>query len=494
MGDTCAAIDLGSNSFHLVIARLHDGGHLDIVDRHKEQVRLAAGLDSADRLTEPAQRRAIACLERFRERLEDIPARQIRVVGTNTLRVARNRTEFLRRAEAALGHPVAVISGREEARLIYQGVMRDHEGAGRTLVVDIGGGSTELALGVGGPPELTDSLYMGCVSWTRRFFRDGRVDPLRRRQAVDAARLELRSVRRQYRDRGWQVALGSSGTIKALDAVLLENNMSLRGITAEGLERLWRRIFEAGGVDRLTLVGLSENRRDVIIGGLAVLTGVFESLHLQAMTVSASALREGLLVDLIGRSGASDTREATVGMLLRRAGADPEQSARVADAATELMAQVAEPWGLTERHGRLLRWAGRLHEIGRSVAFSGHHKHGAYLIAHSDLPGFSREEQRLVAALVLGHRGKLSAERLIEASVPYWDPSLFRLVALLRISVMLHRGRSGRPKPPLVMEADGPLLSLRFPEGTLNGHPLTRLDLGREVAQLRHLGFMLAVG
>lgn len=489
---TIAAVDLGSNSFHLVVARL-EGHDFGVLDRVKDTVRLAGGLDSRGRLTATAQTHALECLRAFGERLRDLPPGSVRAVGTNTLRQAQNASVFLTRAARELGHPIEIISGREEARLIYLGVSRDIQVPGRRLVVDIGGGSTELALGEGPEPLLADSLYMGCVSWSLRFFPEGELKREGMRKAVTAARLELEGVSDRYRARGWDLAIGSSGTALAVERILKESGLSPDGITPAGLKRLRGLLVETGRVGRLRLPGLQRDRRPVLPGGVALLSALVESLGIKRLTTSQSALREGVLVDLIGRFRHEDVREATIGGLADRFGCDPGQAARVTATALSLFDQVARDWFLDDAPWRpLLAWAARVHELGLFIAWPGYHKHGAYVLAHADLPGFSRHEQEVLAALVLAHRGKLDAERLAELC-PDLPPGLLRVAVLLRLACRLHRSRGPRPLPPITLTASGNALQLAFPEGELALRPLTRADLAEEALALSRAAFSLQV-
>ena len=493
MPQPVAAIDLGSNSFHLVAAEVRDDGALQIVDRLKDPVRLAAGLDAQRMLDGASQERALACLRRFGQRLAEVPRGAVRAVGTNTLRQARNRERFLVRAQEALGHPIEIVSGREEARLIYLGVGRDLEQDGPRLVVDIGGGSTELAVGTGAEPQMVDSLYMGCVSWTMRFFPDGRIHADRMDAAVNAARMELSALKRRYRGAEWDVVLGSSGTIKAVDNLLRENNLGPDGITAEGLARLRTRLIKAGRIRELYLQGLSDTRREVLAGGLAVLIAVVESLRIEQMAASQSALREGLLVDLMGRMSDADTRELTVAALQRRYGVDVDQAGRVAKTARLAASAVSTGWSLDERHVRLVSWAAQLHEVGTAIAFAGHHKHGAYILEHADMPGFTRRDQRALSLLVRGHRGKFHPQDLAQLSQLEDDGgrAIIRLALLLRVAACLHRTRSPRPRPRLQATIKDDLLHLVFPDGYLGEHPLTVMDLDATTNAFRKAGLEL---
>ncbi|MCC6748943.1 MAG: exopolyphosphatase [Deltaproteobacteria bacterium] len=491
-GDTIAGVDLGSNSFHLIVARVV-GGHFDVLDRRRERVLLGAGLDDERRLTADAETRALDCLSRFRQRLRDLPPAMVRAVGTNTLRQARDARAFLRRARRALGHPIEVISGREEARLTYLGVAHDlAEEHGRRLVVDIGGGSTEVILGERFEPQLTDSLYMGCVGYTQRFFPTGRIGRAEFAQAEIAAGQELQPIQRPYGAMGWRTCVGSSGTIVTIGQILRATGWAERDVTLKGLRKLKKALLVAGHVRRLKLPLLHAERASVLPGGLAILCAVFDALGIEAMRPSSGALREGLLYDLLGRIRHEDIRDQTVRRFCERYQVDLEQAARVEATALACLERVALPWSLFDPSARrALSWAARLHEAGLSVAHAGYHKHGAYLISNADLPGFSRDGQALLSALVRGHRRKLPRP-LTPGASPELARQTLRLCVLLRLAVLLHRDRGPRPAPQLTLVPKKESLTVVFPPGWLEEHPLTRADLEEETARLRVVGFKLS--
>ena len=490
--DTVAAVDLGSNSFHLVVARRVEDD-LQILDRSRERVALAEGLDEKKRLTEEAQTRALECLSRFGERLRGMPRDSVRAVGTSALRVARNAHGFLDQANAALGHPVEIIPGPEEARLIYLGVAHDVSGNGHLrLVVDIGGGSTECILGRRFDARRTDSLHMGCVHWSMRFFPGGVLSEEAMNRAVIAARLEVRSLEAAYREAGWEECLGSSGTIVNVEAILRENAWSDGGITDKGLRRLRKAIAAAGNTGKLDLPGLQPDRVGVIAGGVAILTAVFEGLGIERMRASQGALREGVLYDLLGRIRHEDVRFRTIRTLAERFAVDREQGERVRKTAHDLFAQVAKEWNLSdEEDDRMLAWASRLHEIGLAISYSGHHKHGAYLVENSQMPGFSREDQLALASLIGAHRRKPMIEKM-ETLPPAMQKTTLRLCLLLRLAVLLNRGRTADAAPRIAMEVGKSGYALRFPSGWLEANPLLRADLEEEARQLRALGLEAA--
>lgn len=489
---TVAAVDLGSNSFHLVVARLVHG-RLDVVDRLREPVRLAAGLDEDGRLDEDAKERALACLARFGQRLQDLPAGTVRAVGTNTLRRAREAGDFHQRAHEALGHPIEIISGSEEARLVYLGVAQDtHDDSSRRLVIDIGGGSTELVIGEGYDPIEANSLYMGCVSYSRSFFPTGKLTPKAFERAVLAARMELEPIERRYRELSWEKAIGSSGTALAIAAILQGQGWSKRGITREGLIALRQELLSCRRMDELRLPGLSANRAPVLPGGLAILIAAFEALGIDEMATSTWALREGLLHDLLGRFGEDDARDRTVEGFARRYHVDLAQADRVERTAASFLAQVSDSWSLDdELAGKLLGWAARLHEIGLTIAHAGYHRHGAYLVENSEMPGFARGDQALLAALIGRHRRKLVREELPPAPPGLKNKAVLRVLVLLRLAVLLNRSRSHEPLPLFRLEARKAWLALRFPEGWLDERPLTRADLEEEAERLAAVGIEL---
>ena len=489
MSAQLAAIDLGSNSFHMIVARVDDEGRLSIVDRIKSPVRLAAGLDASGNITAAAADRALGCLGRFAERLAGFSSTAVRAVGTNTLRRARNRLDFLELAQETLGHRIDIISGTEEARLIYTGVSTAFDLPGRRLVIDIGGGSTELILGQDVPEQLT-SRFMGCVSWSERFFGGGVVTREAMDTAINTARQQLGGVMRGMRETGWQHALGSSGTIKAIEAMMMASGQTADGVTREGLEALATRLIDLRRTEKFLLPGLPEHRRVVIAGGLAILLAAFRSLHIETLTWVNASLKEGLLVEMLGRINQQDIRASAVARLAERLQVDSEQADRVKTTARGLFDQVAADWALRPRHRQLLSWAAALHESGQFVEHSGYHKHGAYLLSNAHLTGFSRQDQTVLAAAVLGHRGKLSRERILHIA-PSADEAAIRLAILLRLSAMLHRTRSSKVPPAVTLTANGRHLDVRYPEGWLVSRPLTSADLKTTAERLAGIGYRL---
>ena len=489
-----AAVDLGSNSFHMVVARMHHG-QLTIVDRLREMVRLASGLNDYGYLDNSSQDRAIGSLRRFGQRLRDMQAGKVRVVGTNTLRRARNAAAFLVAAEEALGQPVEVISGMEEARLVYLGVSHHIDSAhGRNLVVDIGGGSTELIIGEGFEPRRLESLAIGCVGLSRQHFDGGRLSEKRFDRARLAVRLELRPVGAGFRRLGWVKAIGSSGTIKAAGAIAQELKLLESGITVAALEAIIAHMIRARRVDNLKLPGLGPERGPVLPGGLAILVEVLASLGIEHMQISDGALREGLLFDMLGRLRHEDARERSIRAMQLRYHVEEEQAQRVETTAMMLLAPVAAAWQLEDdRYGQLLRWAARLHEIGLDIAHARYHQHGGYLLANADMPGFVRLEQQLLATLVASHRRKLD-ELVLDVLPADWHAPLFKLIVLLRLAVLLNRARSPVELPSFKLVAGTNRLEIEMPKTWIANNALTQADLGQEQEFLESRGFELSLG
>ena len=486
-----AAIDLGSNSFHMLLAKA-DHGEIRILERLGDKVQLAAGIDEQRQLSEEAMQRGLDCLKRFAQLIQGLPPGAVRIVGTNALREARNRAEFIRRAEAILCHPVEVISGREEARLIYLGVSHSiADTAGKRLVVDIGGGSTEFIIGQRFEPLLRESLQMGCVSYTQRHFRDGKITPARFAQAYTAARLELMSIEQGLQRLGWQETVGASGTIRAVGLAIQGAGLGNGEVNAEGLAWLKRRVLKLGEVDKIDFDGVKPDRRAIFPAGLAILEAIFDALGLTQMHHSEGALREGVLNDLLGRHQHEDVRERTLGALMERCHVDMEQAARVEAKALSALEQVAVDWNLQEDwHRELLSWAARVHEVGLDIAHYQYHKHGAYLIEHSDLAGFSRQDQSMLALLVRGHRRNIPQEKFAELRED--GDSLVRLCILLRFAILFHHIRGTQEMPKVKLVASERSLELVFPAGWLEANPLTKADFELEAQWLARVGYSLS--
>ncbi|HEX6736261.1 MAG TPA: exopolyphosphatase [Azonexus sp.] len=483
--ETVAAVDLGSNSFRLQVGRVVDD-QIYVLDSLKEPVRLASGLTADKRLDPAAQARALNALRLFGERLGGLDKGAVRAVATNTLRVAKNAGEFLPLAEEALGFPIEVIAGREEARLIYIGASHSLPLANhRRLVVDIGGGSTEFIVGKQHDPQLMESLYMGCVSYTLRFFPDRRIDRKRLREAQVAAAKEIELIAHDYQRLGWKEAVGSSGTARAIADILELNGLNPggeSGITRAGLDRLCALLVKAGSAEALDLPGVKGDRLPVLPGGIAIMSAVFEELDLERMTYADGALRLGVLYDLLGRFHHHDMRDSTVAQFRRRYQVEGDQVERVEATALSALNQLSDG-APGETDLLFLSWASRLHEIGISIAHNAYHKHGAYILTYADMPGFSKKDQARLAMLVLGHRGKL--EKL--GAIPAGD-SIWRLIFCLRLAVLLHRTRDDRALPAWTVKPCGNGFQLDLPGDWLAENPWTAAALGEETTIWRQIG------
>lgn len=479
---TIVAVDLGSNSFHCQIARVA-GDQFFPLDSLREPVRLGAGLDKHKNLDDESQERALACLARFGERLRGIDRHAVRAIGTNTLRVAKNAKPFLKKARAVLGFPIEVVAGREEARLIYLGVSHSLPASReKRLVIDIGGGSTECIIGTGYKPLRLESLFMGCVSYSLRYFRDGRITKSAFKQAGLAARAELLPIVGKYSRGNWQHAVGSSGTIRALAEILQLSGYTDGLITLDGLDRLRSQLIKAGDIAHVDLPGLRPDRQPVLAGGMAILHAMLDELKIEALTPATGAMRQGILYDMLGRFHHQDMRDVTVAQFMQRYHVDTQQSRRVSACAVALYEKLSG--NATDDDAlRRLAWAAKLHEIGIPVAYSGYHKHSAYIISNADMPGFSREEQERLATLVLSHRRSLKKSL---QTPPEEDDR--PVVLALRLAVLLCRARRDARFPSLEIKRQGDRIRLAFDPAWLEANPLTATALLEEVDEWARLG------
>jgi exopolyphosphatase/guanosine-5'-triphosphate,3'-diphosphate pyrophosphatase len=487
-----AAVDLGSNSFHMVVART-ERGRVAVMDRLRERVRLGAGLTADGALDPEALQRALACLRRFRQRLAEVPALRVRAVATDAFRRAREPADLRERAAEALGHPIEVVAGREEARLVYLGVRHDLGAWGeRLLVVDVGRGSTEVAAGTGRAPELGESLRLGSLRWSEEHFEGGAISAKRMERAVLAAMHEVEPIAAAFRRLGRARAVGSSGTAQALDAILRATGLDARGLSRDGLRALCELVQKRRRLAELELPGLEDARRPNFLGGLAILTAIADVLRIERFEISEGALREGVLMDLLGRlSHRGDPRRSAVEQLAQRCETDPRQAARVRAAAAELFEAVRRAWKLdAAEHLPLLEWAAELHEAGLFIGHNGYHRHGRYLIENADLAGFSRTETAELGWLVWKHRRTLPAEHL-DAAPPARREVLLKLALLLRLAARLHRARGAAAPPAFRTEARTRALTLRLPRKWMDEHPLTAFDLAEEALDWKGVGYAL---
>ncbi len=488
-----AAIDMGSNSFRLEVGRVIDD-QIYPLDTLKEMIRLASGLDAQNNLDEDSQQRALETLRRFGERLRGFQPDAVRAVATNTLRVAKNTADFLPRAEEALGFPIEVIRGREEARLIYIGVAHSQPPiAEKRLVIDIGGGSTECIIGQGIDPLLMESLYMGCVSYSKRFFPDGKITQKTFEKAELSAAREIESIIKDYRKMGWTEVVASSGTAKAITDLLDVNHMNPEGVTGislAGMTALRDQLIKAGNISKLKLANLSDERRPVFAGGVAIMSAIFSTFGIEQISYGEGALRLGVLYDLLGRYHHRDMRDVCVKQFMQRYQVDIEQAERVKQTALELFKQIVPPESASyENEVKFLGWAASLHEVGISIAQIGFHKHGAYILDNADMPGFSKMDQEHLALIVLGQRGKL--ERFTTATM---TESLWRLIFCLRMAILFHRSRDDQPPPNFVLkQSKSNGFQLELPSDWLNTSPLSAAKLEDEKLLWKNIGMRLDI-
>ncbi|ANC41168.1 MAG: exopolyphosphatase [Hafnia alvei] len=476
-----AAIDLGSNSFHMVIARIVNGA-LQVLGRLKQRVHLADGLDSNNMLSEEAMERGIACLALFAERLQGFPEENVCIVGTHSLRQAANAEEFLKRAAKVIPYPIEIISGHEEARLIFMGVAHTQPEKGRKLVIDIGGGSTEMVIGEDFDPLLVESRRMGCVSFARQFFPNGEISKDNFQRARLAAAQKLENMAWQYRIQGWQSALGASGSIKAAHEVLIALGEKDGLITAERLELLRNEVLKYKRFSELALPGLSEDRQAVFVPGLSILCGVFDALAIKQLRLSDGALREGVLYEMEGRFRHQDIRSRTARSLAEHYNIDHEQAYRVLSTVQQLYAQwMAQNSKLVHPQlEALLNWAAMLHEVGLSINHSGMHRHSAYILQNTNLPGFNQEQQLLLATLVRFHRKGVKLDELPRLTL-FKKKQYIPLIQILRLAALLNNQRQSTTTPEsLELETNGFHWILRFPQGYLQQNNLVQLDVEKE--------------
>lgn len=482
-----AAIDLGSNSFHMLVVRV-DGETTEVVDREKQMVQIARGLQKNGKLDEDAQERALSCLTMFAERLRDIPKSQIRAVGTKTLRSAKNSSRFLNAAEDALGVKIQIISGYEEARLVYAGLASTIEITDQRLVIDIGGGSTEFVIGEKNEPKLLESLAMGCVSFTEDYiWKHGGITKATMRKAYLAACAELEEIRKNYLKAGWSIAYGTSGTMRAAADLLAEKDGGAI-ITRESLNQLIKQIIDEG---ELTAPGVPKLRREVLPAGLAIIQAVCDQLKIENIHVADASLKEGLIFDTIGRFSNKDSRVETVHRMMHQYRIDTDQAERVSSTSVNLFKQLDSPILTGVSRTKILCWAAQLHEVGLSISHSGFHHHGYYILRHSDLAGFGRYEQFILSNLVRSHRKKLSDDRIIGLDSAAFE-AFTPLLVCLRLAALLHRRREPLEEMPKIAQKKGEY-KLTFSEKWLQDHPLTHEGLVQEKRQLNKIGIELNI-
>lgn len=488
-GTLLAAIDLGSNSFRLEIGRV-DHGHVQRLEYLKETVRQGNGLDSDRNLSTQAMQRGWDCLARFSERLVDFKPAQIRAVATQTLREARNRDVFLKQANQILGFPIDVISGREEARLIYLGVAHLlPESNERRLVIDIGGRSTELILGQNYESSQTESYRLGSVAWSMKYFDNGYLNAENFHRAELAARAILEEVAGSFHAAYWETAYGSSGTVGAVADILMVKGYDSGSVTRAGLDWLFNTLTHAGHIDKVELAGLKEDRRAVIGGGVAILRALFDLLGLKRLMVAEGALRHGLLFDLLDREASgTDARSASVQRLATKFSTDTAQANRVAMVTLQFLQNlVAEkPEKYRERLLRKARWAAQVHEIGTHISHTDYHKHGAYILDNADAPGFAQPELHRLSLLVLGHRGKL--KKLSDTLV---DTDFLHQLLALRLAVIVCHARRAPNTQDLALKRTSEGFELQANHPWQNAYPQSKYLLQEEAIAWQKMGVSL---
>lgn len=478
-----AVIDLGSNSFHMVIARVVDGA-IQILGRLKQRVCLADGLDDDNVLSEEAIRRGLHSLALFAERLQGYCSTNVTLVGTHTFRQAINAREFLQRASSVIPYPIEIISGHEEARLIFMGVEHTQPERGRKLVIDIGGGSTELIIGENFIPELIESRRMGCISFARLYFPQDLITKENFNRARLAAAQKLETLSWQFRLSGWESALGASGTIRAACEVLIAMGEKKQLITSEHLKSLYDAVIRFDSFQTLSLPGLSEERKMAFVPGLAILSGIFDALPIRELHLSCGALREGVLYEMEGRFGHQDIRSRTAESLASHYNIDTDQARRVRETTEQLYlqwqqqnAKLANP-----QLAALLEWASMLHEVGLTINQSGMQRHSAYILQHTDLPGFNQEQQRLLATLVRYQRKSIKVDDMPRFTL-FRKKQLLPMIFLLRLGALLNNQRQATTRPDsLLLETNEGHWTLTFPDGYFSQNTLVKLDLQREQA------------
>ena len=480
-----AAVDLGSNSFHMIVAEMIDN-QMHVIDSHKDMVRLADGFDAKGNLSEEKMKFAIQSLRKIGQRIKHIPKSHVRIVGTNTLRLAKNAKVFMKRAQKALGKSIEVISGREEARILYLGVAHSIQNDEHNrLVIDIGGGSTELIIGNDFTPILRESLHMGCVSYTNKFFSDGLITPENWNKAVLHAHRQVVPIALEYKQLGWDLAVGASGTLRATVSVLTENGLTNEGIDPQSLNQLIEKCLQLGSIKKLSRIkGLSLQRMPVFIGGLAIIKGLFDALDIKRMIGCNGALREGLIYDLSGRLNHNDIRKRTIEKLCKQFEVNIFQSELVRASLNKMLDILNLK--LSDKQKRLLRWATKLHELGLKISHSHFEEHAAYILNHADMPGFAQHEQDKLAAIIASQRRKIKTEWLQRLSREQKE-KVIPLIVLFRLAVLLNRSRVEIEFGLERIEIDNKNVSVYFNQSWLEEHPLTQEDMYAEINYMKAL-------
>ena len=488
--DLFAAIDLGSNSFHMLVARRLSGS-VQTIAKIKRKVRLAAGLDSNLELSAEAMERGWQCLELFAERLQSLLPSQVRVVATATLRLATNADVFLAQAEKILGDKIEVISGEQEAELIYQGAAYTSAGSDQRLILDIGGASTELIIGQGFSIHRAVSLNMGCVRFTESYFADGHFGHSNFDQAIHAARTHVAPLTKSYQGFGWHLCLGASGTFQAIQEIQLSQGLC-EAMTLNRLEQLKQQVIDCGSLQQLKIEGLAEERKPVFAGGLAILIGLFQQLEIKQLKLSGGALREGLLYGMIQepeQMNSADVRQLTLSALVEKYHLDQAHGEQCRDVALVLFEHYKAHWPVDLTEGKeLLGCAAQLHEIGLHIGFINAHKHGAYILSHTPQPGFSKTQQALLAALVGNSHGPIDLTEL-NALRGFERTQIQSLVRILRWAIILTSHRNQSPELPCHLQTQHQATCWQMPMGWFASYPLTAADLREEQQEQARMGW-----
>ena len=483
------AIDIGSNSFHMLITKI-DHSELRPIDALSEKIQLGAGLHDG-KLSVASIKNGLACLSRFREMLSGLSNINVRAVGTNALRKAKNRQDFIEPAQEILGVPIEVIYGREEARLVYLGAAHSlADDSSSRLIIDIGGGSTEFIIGQKFEPLILDSLQIGCVSFAEKYFPEGKITEKAFQAAYDAAALEISHISSKFLAAGWRDCVGTSGTLQSIETIAITNGWTKTGIHLETLQQLKEHIFTFSDFDKVTIEGLNENRRNVIVTGVAISLAIFSKMNITSMKISKGALREGVVYDLLGRLSHEDVRDRTIKSLMQRFGVDQTEALSVAERTQRFFHSVKKPWELNTHDKDILYWASLTHEIGMLISHKHYNRHSSYLLKNSDLPGFSQGEQEKLSLLTHTHRGKI--KNLFLGNVSKKEGQhLSRMIALIRISVLLKYTEEPSGTLNLELTAKDSTLTLLFQNNWLDAHPLTRQAIDKEKILLADVGITL---
>ena len=486
------AIDLGSNSFHMVVAKtMH--GELRIIDKLGEKVQLGAGLTDSGKMTEEAKTRAIACLERFAQRIGELDSLTVQIVGTNALRAAKKKKSFLREAEKVMGYPIEIISGREEARLIYLGVAHTlADDTGNRLVIDIGGGSTELVIGERFETKALESLHMGCVSFRERYFSQGKLSSSAFNKAIKHASRELINIKHEFTYVGWQNSVGASGSIKAIFQALEHLGIASERIDLKALKKLKEKMIKLEHINCLDDLGIKKERHGIFPAGFAILYACFEVFKIKEMSLTSGALREGLLYDMVGRIQHEDVRERSINSMQLRYGIDQPRAERVEQTVLHIYQQVAKKWGIASAQNvLLLQWASRIFEVGLTISHAQYHKHGAYLVLNSDLPGFTKLTQLHLSSIVRAHRRKFSDE-IFKGMSDVEKIVLKRLCVLFRLAVVLTVARK-TAETDFTIKVDGNHVTLDMSDAWFDSYPLNMANLETEKDYLKKQEFILNI-